>query len=89
MPTYNYKCRNENCEVDIYKQRKSMREYKEPAHCPSCNELNERLNNDFCKNFKLVGGGWFATSGSYATDVRQVSLDVQNRIHRKNAGSGE
>ena len=87
MPSYNYECSNENCETNIYSQTRSMSEYKEPARCPMCDELNERLNNDFCKNFKLVGGGWESTG--YSTNAQQVSLEVQNRINRKNAGSGE
>lgn len=87
MPSYNYRCKNENCEIDIYSQTRPMSEYMEPARCPHCDELNERVNNDFCKNFKLKGGGWYSTG--YSTNAQQVSLEVQNRINRKNAGSGE
>ena len=87
MPAYNYSCLNANCETQIFTLNRPMSEYKEKGECPECKEACERASNDFCKNFKLKGGGWFNTG--YSTNAQQVGLEVEQRISRKNSGSGE
>lgn len=89
MPAYKYRCENPSCEVDTFKLRKLMSQYKDPGECPSCGAFCARLPTDLCTNLKCVGAGWVSTTGSYATDPRQVNLDVDSRINRKNNGSGE
>ena len=90
MPLYNYEpCNNEACSrtKEPFKAMGKMSESDKPAPCPECGELCPRLSNDWCRNFKLVGSGWFSTG--YSTNAQQVSLEVDNRIARKNGGSGE
>jgi len=83
MATYNYVCKNEECEMQGFQLMRSMSEYQEPADCPQCNTSCERAPNDWCKNFKLVGSGWYnsgyngASNGtvSYKEELRKAGKD--------------
>ena len=37
-----------------------MSEYQDPQPCPTCKSLCNRAQGDWCRNFKLVGHGWYA-----------------------------
>jgi len=63
MPTYKYTCLNEECEVEGFTFVRPMTEHKLPSPCPNCQTLSERNANDWCRNFKLKGYGWY--SGGY------------------------
>lgn len=63
MPFYNYTCLNEECEGGDFVVMRSMSEHKALSPCPLCNTPSDRKANDWCKNFKLVGPGWY--SGGY------------------------
>lgn len=83
MPTYSYTCTNEECEQEGFQMRRSFDESDAPAPCPKCETLTPRNANDWCKNFKLVGGGWYnsgyngASNGtvSYKEELRKAGKD--------------
>lgn len=61
MALYNYApCKNQDCErpKEPFQAKKKMSEYKDPAPCPSCGEMCERLPTDYCRTFQLSGFGW-------------------------------
>lgn len=65
MATYNYApCANESCErpKEPFQFKRPMSEYQDPAPCPSCGEMCERVSNDFCQNFQLKGHGWYKSN---------------------------
>lgn len=59
MATYNYTCKNEECEQEDFQFIRSMNECHEPAPCPKCEQLAKRKDNDWCRNFQLKGSGWY------------------------------
>jgi len=88
MPLYRYNpCTNTECtrEKLPFELRKLMSQYKDPGECPACGELCERIPNDFSRHAKCVGPGWMGTTGSYATDPRQINKDIDTRIASKNS----
>jgi len=71
MPTYTYRCENEECDLQGFKANRPMDEYKDPQPCPDCNTLSARAQGDWCRNFKLKGHGWY--SGGYNGKSNGVS----------------
>jgi len=83
MPTYNYSCKNEDCDLAGFQANKKMSEYKDPQPCPNCGTLCQRMTGDWCRNFKLVGHGWYAGGyngasngvASYKDELRKAGKD--------------
>jgi putative FmdB family regulatory protein len=59
MPTYNYKCTNEECKHEF----QAVHKMSEPAPpCPKCkDESPEKLISK--SSFVLKGSGWFNSGG--------------------------
>jgi len=58
MPTYNFKCKKENCEEITTKRQKFE---DPPPPCPKCEGDTERTISK--SSFVLKGSGWFKTGG--------------------------
>jgi putative FmdB family regulatory protein len=62
MPTYNYRCKNSDCEHEFEIVQKITE--NKLSQCPKC--LHSTLGIVIKPtSFVLKGGGWFKTSGEY------------------------
>ena len=59
MPTYEYKCQNNKCSLDIFEKIQGFNDDPQ-ANCPECNSDSNRLISAFSVHFK--GSGWYSTS---------------------------
>jgi len=69
MPTYEYKCQNDKCSLDIFEKIQGFNDDPQ-ANCPECNSDSNRLISAFSVHFK--GSGWYSTSNrSSATSLKE------------------
>lgn len=60
MATYRYICTNDECLTKAFTFSRPMDEYQELAQCQQCHTMCKRSENDYCQNFRLKGGNWYA-----------------------------
>jgi putative FmdB family regulatory protein len=56
MPQYEYRCKNDKCEVDLYTEFLPMKDSGKETHCPKCGEVGERQYG--CQIDKVAASKW-------------------------------
>ena len=86
MPTYEYKCQNDKCSLDIFEKIQGFNDDPQ-ANCPECNSESNRLISAFSVHFK--GSGWYSTSNrSSATSPKDSKPESKTENKKKKESKG-